>query len=162
MIARRMLLGAIAGAVGTAALDIATYLDMSVRGRPPSEVPARVAGTVADSLGADLGDERTAPNRRSGIGALLGYVNGLGIGVLLGLASPLIGRLPAPLASIMVGAAAMAGSDVPITTLGISDPRTWGKAGWLADIGPHLAYGLFTVAAFRWLSGRMTRPWVHL
>lgn len=162
MIARRMLLGAVAGALGTVAIDVATYLDMSVRGRPPSDVPARVAGTVADALGADLGDAQTAPHRRSGIGALLGYANGLATGVLLGLVSPLLGRLPTPLASVVVGGAAMAGSDVPVTTLGVSDPRTWGTSGWLADIGPHLVYGLVTVAAFRWLNGRMSRRWLHL
>jgi hypothetical protein len=161
MIARRIALGAIAGAVGTVALNVATYLDMSIRGRPASEVPARVAATVADSLGADLGNEQTAPNRRAGIGALLGYANGLGTGILLGLLSPLVGRLPVPLASVVVGGAAMAGSDVTSTTLGASDPRTWGASGWLADIGPHLTYGFFTVVAFRWLSGRMTRTWLH-
>jgi hypothetical protein len=32
--------GAAAGAVGTVALDVSTYVDMAVRGRPASEVPA--------------------------------------------------------------------------------------------------------------------------
>lgn len=162
MLARRVLLGAVAGAVGTVALNISTYLDMAVRGRPASQVPAKMAGTVADALGADLGTEQAAPNRRSGIGALMGYLNGLGTGVVLGLLSPVLGRLPMPVASVLVGGAAMAGSDVPITALGISDPRTWGRSGWLADIGPHLVYGLFAVGVFRWLNGRMTRTWLHL
>jgi hypothetical protein len=156
-----MLLGVMAGAAGTVALDMATYLDMSIRGRPASEVPARVAGTVADAVGADLGDPQTAPNRRSGIGALIGYANGLGTGVLLGIVSPILGKLPLPVASMVVGGAAMAGSDVPIAFLGVSDPRRWGMSGWLSDIGPHLAYGFVAVAAFRWLNGRTSRRWLH-
>jgi hypothetical protein len=40
----------------------------------------------------------------------------------------------------------MAGSNVPMTALGVTDPRSWGAAGWISDVVPHLAYGLVTAA----------------
>lgn len=51
------------------------------------------------------------------------------------------------MAAVGLGVAAMAGSDVPIAALGISDPRTRGASGWATDIVPHLAYGIFTALA---------------
>jgi len=32
-------------------------------------------------------------------------------------------------------------TNVPMTLLGITDPRTWSRADWLSDLVPHLAYG---------------------
>ena len=40
----------------------------------------------------------------------------------------------------------MAGSDIPSVALGTTDPRSWSAPSWTADIVPHLAYGLVTVA----------------
>jgi hypothetical protein len=39
----------------------------------------------------------------------------------------------------------MAASDLPATALGLTDPRSWGAAGWMSDLLPHLAYGIVTV-----------------
>ena len=39
--------GIIAGATGTVALDISTYLDMSIRGRSSSNAPSQMIDTVA-------------------------------------------------------------------------------------------------------------------
>lgn len=161
-----MLAGVGAGAIGSVALNVTTYLDMVLRGRSASDVPARTAGKLADLAGVDLGggaggvaenpDQRraraTAESRRTGIGALLGYATGLGVGALFGILSPLLRRLPLPATGLLLGAAAMAGSDVPTTSLGVTDPRRWGAPGWMADIVPHMAYGLFTALAFRTLS----------
>lgn len=169
---RRILAGLGAGAIGTVALNVTTYLDMVLRGRSASDVPARTAGKLADMAGVDLGnsagaaagenpDQRraraAAESRRTGVGALLGYATGLGVGALFGLLSPIVGRAPLPATGLLLGAAAMAGSDVPTTSLGVTDPRRWGAPGWMADIVPHLAYGLFTALAFRTLTRR--RPW---
>lgn len=164
----RILAGVGAGAIGSVALNITTYLDMVLRGRSASDVPARAAGKLADMAGVDLGDSSSrqgagetpdqlraraaAESRRTGIGALLGYATGLGVGALFGLLSPMLRRLPLPASGMLLGAAAMAGSDVPTTSLGVSDPRRWGAPGWMADIVPHLAYGVFTALAFRTLS----------
>jgi len=143
--------GLVAGAVGTVALDTATYADMALRGRGSSGTPAALVGALADRLGlASLGsavkDEATT-NRRRGIGALLGYATGVGVGLLFGAVQ---GRRETggPLTGIVVGLAAMAASDVPIAALGVSDPRTWSLSDWASDVIPHLIYGVATVAAY--------------
>ena len=148
---QRIIRGIVAGAAGTVALDAVTYADMALRGRGSSGTPAVLVGTLADRLGvASLGsaakDEATA-NRRSGIGALLGYATGVGVGLLFGAVQ---GQRAAagPLTGIVVGLVAMAASDVPIAVLGVSDPRTWSPSAWASDALPHLIYGLTTVAAY--------------
>lgn len=70
--------GLLAGAAGTIALDVATYIDLALCGRPCSTTPAIVVGIVADrmgltAVGTEAKDE-TASHRRSGLGALLGFV----------------------------------------------------------------------------------------
>ncbi len=150
--ATRLLWGAASGAVGATVLNIVTYGDMLMRGRPASGVPASVAGIMANRLGvAPLrtdNDAPQAPNRREAAGALLGYVTGVGLG-----AAYAVGRGNAsddnPLPSgLLLGLTAMLASNLPIVGLGVSDPRTWSRADWLADIIPHLAYGVTTAATY--------------
>jgi len=43
-------------------------------------------------------------------------------------------------------AASKVGTDVPMVASGLTDPRSWGVAGWLSDIVPHIAYGYATAA----------------
>src|SRR5438270_564056 len=50
--------GLLAGAAGTVALNVATYMDMAVRARPSSAVPAKVAASLAEGAGIDLAAER--------------------------------------------------------------------------------------------------------
>lgn len=155
----RFAAGAVSGALGTLALNAATYADMALRGRPPSSVPADTVGTTADRLGVDLatdGDTRTAEHRRTGIGALLGYGTGLTIGLLYGAVRPMIQRLRTPVAGLAVGAAAMVGANAGAVAAGTTDPRRWGIEGWLADIVPHACFGLATAGAFDVLAGRAT------
>jgi hypothetical protein len=144
------LAGLAAGAIGTIALDLTTYLDMLVRGRSPSDLPATVAGTIADRAGIDLGggSGEAAENRKSAVGALLGYGVGVGVGTVYGLLRPALAGVPTAAAGIGLGLAAMAASDLPPTALGITDPRTWGTVGWASDIVPHVIYGLVTALAF--------------
>ena len=52
--ANRILAGIVAGAAGTVAINIATYVDMLVRGRPASTLPAKVARKIADEIGLPL------------------------------------------------------------------------------------------------------------
>jgi hypothetical protein len=146
--------GLIAGATGTVALNIATYADMALRGRPSSNIPAQLVDTFAEKTGIvhtseeERSHNQTIQNRESGIGALLGYVNGLGVGWLYGLLRSKMENTSIPLASIGVGAAAMIASDVPIIASKISDPKSWGFSGWVADALPHLGYGLITVLTY--------------
>ena len=154
-----LLWGIAAGAVGTVALDAVSYLDMVVRARPASSLPAEVAGALAERAGVELAaggnDSESAGNRRSGLGALLGYGVGLGVGGAYGLLrSRLPGQLRPRAAAVGLGLAAMAASDLPAAALGVTDPRTWGAAGWASDLLPHLAYGLATAAVYEALAGR--------
>lgn len=157
---RHLYHGAVAGAAGTTALNLATYVDMTLRGRASSEVPAKVAGNLTDAIGLDLeaqangsnhvsdSERSKAQQRLSGLGALMGYATGLSLGVLYGLARPYLKRAPLPLVGLALGAAAMAASDAPATITGATNPKTWGLSGWLSDIAPHAIYGLATAAAF--------------
>jgi hypothetical protein len=75
---RRMVLGAAAGALGTTALNAATYLDMLVRGRPASETPAELVKRIERAIAGARSDpknkeaRRRARNRREAAGALHG------------------------------------------------------------------------------------------
>lgn len=144
----RLVPGLAAGAAATTALNLATYLDMTLRGRPASQMPAKTASDLADKAGIDLGDDDAAGNRASGLGALMGIATGLTAGVAYAL---LIGRhRPSlPLAAAGVAAGAMVMSDGPMTALGLTDPRTWKPTGWAADIVPHLVFGFVVAGVYR-------------
>ncbi|MFV0132154.1 hypothetical protein ACLGIH_02630 [Streptomyces sp. HMX87] len=141
--------GLLAGAAGTVALNIATYGDMLLRGRGSSEMPAQVADRVAGRTGVELGDEETRPNREQAAGALLGYITGLGVGAAYGLVRRRGVSLPDWAAGPLLGAAAMAGSDIPATALGVTDPTEWDRTSWASDVVPHLVYGVTTAAVYR-------------
>ena len=153
--------GLIAGAAGTIALDITTYGDMLVRGRAASDIPARLAGDLAERIGLAAlapatSDARTA-NRRSAAGALLGYATGLGLGAAYALVRSRSGRMPVPLAGVALGLAAMTASDTPIALTGLSDPRTWTPVDWASDLIPHLVYGLVTVQVYEVIAAGSSR-----
>jgi drug/metabolite transporter (DMT)-like permease len=143
--------GLIAGAAGTVTLNVLTYLDMAVRGRPASSVPAETVEEAAEETGADLaheGDEDAGQNRSQGIGALLGYASGLGFGALYGALRDRRDAGSVSADAIGLALAAMAGASLPSTVMGVTDPRKWGAEGWIADIVPHLAYGFVTASVY--------------
>ena len=154
------LIGAVAGAVGTVALDVTTYADIAIRGRSSSGAPSQMVSILAKAVGLPLSSQgvgsqdETAQNRESGLGALLGYVNGLGVGVVYGLLRSRQDDIPIPVAGIGVGLAAMAASDIPLIALRVSNPKTWGFSGWAADAIPHLVYGLVTAIVYEALTNR--------
>ncbi|MFI0794689.1 hypothetical protein ACH4OY_18680 [Micromonospora rubida] len=139
--------GAIAGAVGSAALNMVSYLDMVLRARPASSTPEETAGRLAGIAHVDLGPEDRAANRRSGLGPLLGY----GMGIAAGAAFALFAgrrRTPLPAAVALLGGSVMAMSDGSMTALGVTDPRRWSRTDWLSDLVPHLAYGMAAAATW--------------
>ena len=148
------LTGAFAGAAGTSALNLVSYSDMLWRGRGASELPAQVAGRLADAVNVPLRrrgeDGEREANRRSSLGSLLSYALGIGLGAVYGVVR---GRrdLSLPVAALALGATAMVLSDVPATAMKVTDPRRWGASGWAADLVPHLAYGLVTAVALELL-----------
>ena len=152
--------GVTAGAVGTTALNIATYLDMVVRGRPPSEVPEKAVEKFGDKVGVPVAPKEGQPeevrntlqNRQSGLGALTGFAAGLGIGAVYGLLRPRFASVSVPVASVGLGLGAMASSDIPLVASGLTDPRKWGTSGWASDLIPHIAYGVCTALTFEALT----------
>lgn len=146
-----VLTGLAAGAAGTTALNVATYLDMVVRARPASSTPEDTVRKAEEltrlSLSGDGPDSDDANARRSGIGGLLGIAAGLGTGVLYGMVRPRLGRAPLALLGIGAGLAANVGTTGPMAALGITDPRDWPASSWVSDLVPHLAYYGFATAA---------------
>ncbi|HWT06866.1 MAG TPA: hypothetical protein VN224_13975 [Xanthomonadales bacterium] len=147
---RHILVGAIAGAAATSALNVATYADIAIRGRGESDVPSKMVKNAAEAagFGALTSDDETTQHRRSGIGALMGYADGLGVGIAYGALRPAVRGVPVLLTAVVAGGLAMALSDVAIAKSGASDPRTWGAADWAADAIPHLVYGLALALSF--------------
>jgi hypothetical protein len=139
--------GALAGAVGTTALNAATYLDMAVRGRPASSTPEQTVQKGAELLGVTIpGEQEQRQARESALGPLLGSAAGVTAGLLLGgmrAAGWPRGRggtlSTAWLLAMLVG-------NGPMTALRVTDPRTWAAKDWVADIAPHFAYALAAAA----------------
>ncbi len=156
---RHITVGAIAGAAATSALNLATYADIAVRGRGESGVPSKMVKNIAEAagLGALASDDETTRHRRGGIGALMGYAEGLGVGAVYGALRPALPGVPVLLAAVAAGAAVMALSDVAIAKSGASDPRSWSTADWAADAIPHLVYGLALALSFDVLAGSLDR-----
>ena len=127
---------------------------MAVRGRPTSSAPQDLVEKVADEAGLQIpgeGDERD--NRIEGIAPLSGTAVGVVVGAVGGMVHRAFtsrGRsVPAVVETVLLGAAAMALSDVPLHLLGISDARTWTTKDWVSDVVPHLVFGAVTTAAIR-------------
>lgn len=143
-----LLRGAAAGAVGTTVLNAGTQLDMIVRGRPASDAPQQVVSVLADRAGLAVpGGRKEWANRIGGLGPLSGTLTGVAVGGVGGVLRAAGLRLPAAVGGPSLGAAAMAVSDGPAALLGLSDPRRWSRADVLADVVPHLVYGVTTHAA---------------
>lgn len=137
--------GLIAGAVGSSALNAVAFADMAMRGRAPSETPANVVKALARQSGArGLGSEAptdATKHRRSALGALSGYGIGLAVATVYALVRSRL-RVPPAVGALVLGAAAMASSDLPASRLGVTDPAEWSPADWLSDVLPHAAYGI--------------------
>src|SRR3954452_155078 len=133
----RVLRGAAAGAAGTTALNVVTYLDMAVRGRPASSTPENTVEKLAQTVHLTVpGQGTTRESRVEGLGALTGLVAGIGVGGLLGLARASGFRAGTLLTTLTV----LVSTNGPMTVLGVTDPRTWSVVDWVSDLVPHLAY----------------------
>ena len=118
-----LLSGAAAGAAGTTALNVITYLDIAVRGRPTSSTPERTVEAMARLFGLTVpGSGDVLAHRLSGLGALTGYAAGIGMGVILGLAYALGWRPGLLVATLVASAIALVGTNGPMTVLGVTDP----------------------------------------
>lgn len=135
--------GAAAGAAGTTALDIVTYLDMAVRGRPTSSTPEDTIEKLAELAHVPIpGEGAKRANRVQGLGALTGLASGVGIGILAGLVRASGHRAAAPAGALLTTLGVLVATNGPMTVLGITDPRTWSRTDWISDLVPHAAYGI--------------------
>jgi hypothetical protein len=148
---RRLARGLAAGATGTIALELTTYLDMLVRGRPPSDQPDRLGSALSDHVGFAAGEDEAATSRRSGLGSAFGYIDGLALPVLYAAMAPRRDR-PVLAAALLLSVGAMIGSNGPAVAFGLTDPRTWSLDDWLTDAVPHLVYGFVTATTYELLT----------
>lgn len=147
MLWRKFAHGITAGAAGVTALNAITYLDMAIRARPSSDSPSQAVERLASRAGAQIpGEDGEGDNRLAGLGPLAGILTGAAVGVAAAFARPALARVPAPIAGVVLGALAMAGSDGPLVSLGLTHPGDWAGADWASDIVPHLGYGAVTYA----------------
>ena len=136
-----LLRGAAAGAAGTTVLNVVTYGDMVLRGRPASSTPETTVEKLAAKTGSTVpGDEGTRQNRVQGLGALSGLGAGVGIGALVGLVRALGYRSQPLVGTGLITVGVLASTNGPMTALGVTDPRTWSRVDWISDIVPHVAY----------------------
>jgi hypothetical protein len=146
----RLLAGVAAGAAGTTALNIVTYLDMAVRGRPASDTPERSIERVAGLLGVEV----PGANRLSGLGALGGLLTGVAVGAGYGGLDAALRRVGvrdgvgARGGPLLAGVVAMLLANGQLVAMGVTDPRRWSAADWLSDAVPHLAYGWATARVY--------------
>jgi hypothetical protein len=70
------------------------------------------------------------------------------VGATYGAVASAVGKPPATAGGLLVAAGAMLGANAPMVAMRVTDVRTWGVAGWLADAVPHLAYGVVTAATY--------------
>ena len=42
----------------------------------------------------------------------------------------------------------MAAANYPATRFGLTNPQTWDVADWMADVVPHMVFGVVTAATF--------------
>lgn len=155
-----LLSGAVAGAAGTTTLNVITYLDIAVRGRPTSTTPERTVDALARLFHVTVpGTGDVLANRLSGLGALTGYAAGIGMGLILGLAYALGWRPGLLVATLVATALALLGTNGPMTILGVTDPRTWSVVDWISDVVPHLGYGVVTAFVLHYLTrAKATEP----
>jgi hypothetical protein len=139
--------GLVAGAIGTAAMTVSSTVEMKVRGRKPSDAPARAAGKV-------LGVQPVGEAQRQRFSTIVHW----SYGTLWGAARGLLGAAGLSGAAA-AGAhfAAVWGSElVALPALGVTPPATqWGPEEVAIDAWHHLVYAAATSLAY----GALDRAW---
>ena len=131
---------AAAGAAGIVAMELVSYLDMFIRGRPASDQPQELGERLAERMEVAEGDSEAAQAQRQALGALVGYLDGLVLPTALALMGA--GRWSSVTRAVALTAGAMVGSAALPVALGITDPRRWTLDDWLTDLWPHVGYGV--------------------
>jgi len=97
--------------------------------------------------------DQTRENRVAGLAPSPGWRLGSGSGRPSAWRGPLGYVPPSSSAVSLPRSAPLIGSNGPMAVLGVTDPRTWALNDWVADVIPHLAYGVVTVGVLQGLDG---------
>lgn len=161
----RVVKGALAGAVGTAAMDALWYRRYRQGGGEAdfteweftdadslddAGAPAQFADTVAGAVGIELAPEK-AGTANDAVHWLTGVANGIGHALLQGDRNPLVG-------GALTGVSAFAGAYGVLGAMGLYKPLWEYERETVAkDLGAHLVYGLTTGLAYAAMPGRRPR-----
>lgn len=125
--------GVIAGLAGTAAMTVSSTLEAKLRGRQPSDAPARAAATV---LGIK---EFASDEAKARFSNLVHWSYGTSWGAVRGLLA--FAGLPRKAADAGHFAAVWGNAAVMLPTLGVAPPFwMWGKTEVAIDVFHHLVY----------------------
>lgn len=163
-LARRVILGAVAGALGTLAMDLLWYgryrsgqgtqaflaweTSEGTDSFETAAAPAQTAKVVADLVGVELPDSaaRTVNN-------VVHWATGIAWGQAHGAASAVLGT-STPLLGPVTGVVAWSTSYVVLPRLGVYKPmREYDNDVLWQDLSAHLIYGMTLGLVFRLLSG---------
>ncbi len=128
--------GLFAGAAGTAAMTISSTIEMKMRGRKPSDAPARAAAKV-------LGVSPIGEDEKKRFSNLVHWGYGTGWGAVRG-AIGATGLRGFPAGALFF--AAIWGNElVMLPSLGVAPPATeWGREELTIDAGHHVVYAAIT------------------
>lgn len=141
--------GLVAGAAGTALMTVATTVEMKLRGRAPSAVPADAATKV-------LGVEPTGEREKERFSNLVHWAYGTAWGSLRGLLAA--AGLPGPAAATVHFAAVWGGGLVLLPRLEVAPPvRQWGPSAVALDAAHHLVYACGASLAYAALAPERRR-----
>jgi hypothetical protein len=132
--------GLVAGVAGTAAMTVSSTLEMRLRGRPPSEAPARVAARLLDVKPRNPSSGRFP--------AIAHGVTGVGLGATRGLID--VAGLRGPAATLAFFAVAWSPDLVAVPAAGAaSPPWRWGLVETALSGLHHGVYAAVGDAAYR-------------
>ena len=137
--------GLAAGAVGTAAMTVSSTLEMHLRGREPSTVPARAAAKL-------LGVEPVGEAERRRFATLVHWGYGIGWGGVRGVIGAL-GLRGTPAAALFL--AAVWGAELatlPRLDIGVPPVSQWGRVEMAIDALHHAVYAIGTSVAYERLA----------
>ena len=162
---RRVLLGAIAGTLGTLAMDLLWYrryrsgggsqpflaweTSEGTEGYETAAAPAQTAKVVAGFVGVELPDSSARA-----VNNVVHWITGVGWGKAHGTAAAILGTTT-PLLGPITGVVAWGTSYVVLPRLGVYKPmREYDTEVLWQDLSAHLVYGATLGIAFRLLAGR--------
>ena len=140
-VARAMVRGMVAGAVGTVAMTLSERVEMSLSGRAPSTVPGQVGAHLLP--GADPAN----PSDVARLGGPVHWGHGVAMGALRGVLD--VAGLEGPAASAAHFALVWGGDAALYRTLGIADaPWRWSADELGADLLHKGVYAAVTGAVY--------------